>query len=80
KRNLRAGEQIDGIGGYTVYASVDMAEVAREENLLPLGLAQGAVLRRDVEQGQILRYDDVDLDESQTVVQLRRLQDQMLWA
>jgi predicted homoserine dehydrogenase-like protein len=57
-----------------------MADVARQENLLPLGLAQGAVLRRDVEQGQFLRYDDVDLDESQAVVQLRRLQDQMLSA
>ena len=80
KRTLRAGEKIDGIGGYTVYAGVDMAEVAREEGLLPLGLAQGATLRRDIEQGQIIKYADVNLDESQAVVQLRRLQDQMLAA
>jgi predicted homoserine dehydrogenase-like protein len=80
KRTLRAGEQIDSIGGFTVYGGVDLAEVAREEGLLPLGLAQGATLRRDVEMGQVIRYDDVDLDESQTVVQLRRLQDQMLAA
>jgi len=80
KRTLRAGEQIDGIGGFTVYAGVDMAAVAREEGLLPLGLAQGATLRRDVEPGHVIRYADVDLDEKQTVVQLRRLQDQMLAA
>ena len=80
KRPLRAGEKIDGIGGFTVYAGVDLAEVAREEGLLPLGLAQGATMRRDIAQGQVIKYADVDLDESQTVVLLRRLQDQMLAA
>ncbi|GAC1536948.1 MAG: hypothetical protein NVS2B7_06970 [Herpetosiphon sp.] len=78
KRPLRAGEKIDGIGGFTVYAGVEMAAVAREQNLLPLGVAQGATLRHDVEQDHVLRYDDVILDETQTVVQLRRLQDTML--
>jgi predicted homoserine dehydrogenase-like protein len=78
KRDLRAGERIDGIGGYTVYGLTDSAEVARQERLLPLGLAQGAVMRRDVALGQPISYDDVDLDETQTVVQLRRLQDQWL--
>jgi predicted homoserine dehydrogenase-like protein len=80
KRGLHAGEEIDGIGGYTVYGGIDMAEVAREEGLLPLGLAQGATLRHDIEAGQVIRYADVAIDESQTVVQLRRLQDQMLAA
>jgi predicted homoserine dehydrogenase-like protein len=78
KRNLRAGETIDGIGGFTVYGLVERAELARAEQLLPLGLAQGATIRRDVEIGQPLTYDDVVLDETQTVVQLRRLQDQWL--
>ena len=78
KRTLRAGEQIDGIGGSTVYGLVDQAEVARAEDLLPLGLAQGATLQRDVLIGQPLTYDDVILDERQTVVQLRRLQDSEL--
>lgn len=80
KRALRAGEQIDGIGGHTVYGLVDRAEVARCERLLPLGLAQGAVLKRDVAKGETIRYDDVVLDESQTIVQLRRLQDRLLAA
>jgi predicted homoserine dehydrogenase-like protein len=75
KRDLRAGEAIDGIGGFTVYGLIERAAVARDERLLPLGLAQGATLRRDVELGQPLTYDDVVLDETQTVVQLRRLQD-----
>lgn len=78
KRSLRAGETIDGIGGSTVHGGIERAEVAREERCLPLGLAQRAILRRDVERGQVIAYDDVVLDESQTVVQLRRLQDQLL--
>lgn len=75
KRNLKAGEQIDSIGGYTVYGLVDQFEIARSENLLPLGLSQGATVKRDIMIGQPISYDDVALDESQTVVQLRRLQD-----
>lgn len=78
KRALRAGEQIDGIGGSTVYGLIERAEVARAEQLLPLGLAQHAVLLRDLAVGAPITYADVVLDESQTVVQLRRLQDQWL--
>lgn len=80
KRRLRAGELIDGIGGSMVYGIIERAEIARAEQLLPLGLVQGAVLRTDIELGQPLTYADVVLDESQTVVQLRRLQDQLMSA
>ncbi|MDW8403484.1 NAD(P)H-dependent oxidoreductase [Chloroflexus sp.] len=78
KRRLRAGEQIDGIGGSMIYGLIERAEIARAEQLLPIGIAQGAILRTDIEQGQPLTYTDVMLDENQTVVQLRRLQDQWL--
>ena len=78
KRRLRAGETIDGIGGFTVYGLVEHASIAHEEQLLPLGLAQGATLRRDLPPDTPLTYGDVSLDERQTVVQLRRLQDQWL--
>src|SRR5690606_15435435 len=75
KRDLRAGERIDGLGGFTVYGLIERADVARRERLVPLGLLAGAVLRRDVPKGQALTYDDVELDEQQTIVHLRRLQD-----
>ncbi|NIS36254.1 MAG: NAD(P)-dependent oxidoreductase, partial [Actinobacteria bacterium] len=48
---------------------------AREAGMLPLGLAPGSVLRKPVARGQTLTYDDVELDESLTIVHLRRLQD-----
>ena len=78
KRDLKAGEKIDALGGFTVYGMIEKASIARAENLLPLGLAIGATLKKDVAMGGALRYDDVDLDESQLIVSLRRKQDEML--
>ena len=78
KRRLKAGETIDGIGGECVYGMIDSAETAREENLVPLGLLAGARLTRDVDVDHILTYDDVELDTSTTIYQLRALQDRLL--
>ena len=78
KRSLKVGDRIDGLGGYSVYGSIDQAEIARQQGLLPLGLAPDSVVVREVPQGTPLRYADVRLDDSLTIVNLRRLQDQML--
>lgn len=77
KRALRSGQKLDGIGGESVYGCVDRAEVAHARGLLPLGLVAGATMIRSVEPDQPLTYDDVALDESSTIVTLRRLQDQI---
>ena len=79
KRNLKQGEQLDGSGGYTVNGLIETAEIARAENLLPLGLASGAKLKQDVAQGIAISYDMVELDEDSFVLKLRRLQDATLW-
>lgn len=78
KRDLKAGETIDSLGGYTVYGLIERADIARHENILPLGLAPGSRLVRDVAQATPITYDDVQLDESLMIVHLRRLQDQLL--
>jgi predicted homoserine dehydrogenase-like protein len=78
KRDLKAGERIDGIGGFTVYGDAVAADIAADKGELPIGLAYGAVLRRDVAQGMALTYEDVALDERKTIVALRRLQDVLL--
>ena len=59
KRDLRAGETIDGIGGYTVYGQCENADVVRAEQLLPMGLAEGCRLLRDVAKDEVLTADDV---------------------
>ncbi len=74
KRNLRKGERIDGIGGFDVYGLIEKASVAWKENLLPLGLAEGAVLKENVKKGDCINLSQVELEES-LLVSLRKLQD-----
>lgn len=78
KRALRGGEQIDYLGGFTVYGMIERASVATSEGLLPLGLAPGARLKHDVGAHQPISYADVELDESLAIVKLRRQQDAIL--
>ncbi|RME82039.1 MAG: NAD(P)-dependent oxidoreductase [Caldilineae bacterium] len=75
KRDLAAGEQLDDFGGYTFHGVIERAEIAGSLNALPVGLAPGARLTRAVARGQIITWDDVSLDETSTVVKLRRRQD-----
>jgi predicted homoserine dehydrogenase-like protein len=78
KRPLKAGEVIDGIGGEHVYGLIDDAETAKAERLVPLGLLAGARVIRDVDVDHVLTYDDVEIDTSTTIAQLRALQDRLL--
>jgi predicted homoserine dehydrogenase-like protein len=76
KRDLKAGEKLDGIGGFTVRGTFISAGEAREKNILPMGLVnKNTVMFKDVKKGDIVTYADVKLDESTLMVQLRKLQD-----
>jgi predicted homoserine dehydrogenase-like protein len=75
KRDLKAGEIIDGIGWYMTYGKCENADVARACNLLPMGLAEGCRLRRDVPRDQVLTYDDVLLPAGRLSDKLRGEQD-----
>lgn len=60
KRELRRGETIDGLGGFMTYGLLENSDMCLAQHLLPLGLAQGRRLRRDVSQDQVLTWDDVE--------------------
>jgi predicted homoserine dehydrogenase-like protein len=70
KRDLRAGETLDGMGGFLSYGVIDNADVCRGDHLLPMGLSEGAVLRRDVPKDQPLTFDDVDLPSERLIDRL----------
>lgn len=72
KRALRAGETLDGEGGYTVYGRLMPAAASRAAGGLPIGLAHGVKLVRDVAAGAVVTSADVALDETQPLVMLRR--------
>jgi len=80
KRDLKAGETIDGLGGYMTYGLAEKAEIAHAQRLLPIGLAEGCRLKRDVAKDAVLTYDDVDLPTGRLSIALRREQDLRFWS
>jgi predicted homoserine dehydrogenase-like protein len=71
KRDLKTGEMLDGIGGFTCYGLLENSEVCQAENLLPMGLSQGCRLKRDIPRDQVITYDDVELPEGRLCDRLR---------
>jgi len=72
KRALKAGETLDGEGGYTVYAKLIPAARSRKLGALPIGLAHRVKLLRDIAAGEFVTAADVALDESSQAVRIRR--------
>jgi predicted homoserine dehydrogenase-like protein len=67
KRDLKAGELLDGEGGYTVWGKLLPAATSRRIGGLPLGLAHDVKLVRAVKQGQSLTWDDVQMPASRAL-------------
>ena len=80
KRDLSPGVKLDGIGGFDVYGSIERSNIARREGLLPLGLAEGAVIKRSVNMGEYITYDQAELAEFSFLVSLRKIQDETFFA
>jgi predicted homoserine dehydrogenase-like protein len=59
KRDLKAGEQLDGIGGFCTYGLIDNAITARTNDALPIGLSESCILRRDVAKDNVISFEDV---------------------
>ena len=72
KRDLKAGEALDGEGGYCVWGKLIPAARSVAEGALPIGLAQNLRLTRDVAMGATVGYADVTLDEDDDVAAYRR--------
>ncbi|MCU0951010.1 MAG: SAF domain-containing protein [Burkholderiaceae bacterium] len=77
KRDLAAGEMLDGEGGFTVYGKLCSAAASLADGGLPLGLAHKVRLTRAVAAGQPVRWDDVEIDASQPAVAFRREMERM---
>jgi predicted homoserine dehydrogenase-like protein len=59
KRDLKAGDRLDGIGGFCAYGLIDNTAAARGMAALPIGLSEGCLLRRGVRKDEVLSFDDV---------------------
>ncbi|MCC7347279.1 MAG: flagellar biosynthesis protein FlgA, partial [Variibacter sp.] len=72
KRDLKAGEVLDGEGGFCVWGKQAPADVSLAQGALPLGLAHGIALKRDMREGECLAWADVAYDAQDAAVQARR--------
>src|SRR4029077_6783403 len=72
KRDLRAGEMLDGEGGYTVWGKLMPATASLKAGALPIGLAHRLKLRQDVAHGALVRWSDVEIDMDNETVRTRR--------
>jgi predicted homoserine dehydrogenase-like protein len=74
KRDLKAGERLDGVGGFCTYGLIDNVSAARAMAALPISLSDGCVLRRDIPKDAAISMDDVDAFSSGVVETLWREQ------
>jgi predicted homoserine dehydrogenase-like protein len=72
KKDLKGGEMLDGEGGFCVWGKQVPAERSLEQGYLPLGLAQNVKLKRDVKEGDCLKWSDVAYDPNDLAVKVRR--------
>ena len=74
KVDLKPGDKIDNIGGYTVRGYADIARDSKRDNLVPIGLAAGATVTKAIKAGELLTYDHLELEDS-FILKLRKQQD-----
>ncbi|RIA45432.1 NAD(P)H-dependent oxidoreductase [Dichotomicrobium thermohalophilum] len=67
KRDLAAGEMLDGEGGYTVWGKLVPADAGASADVLPIGLAHGIPLVRNVSEGEILTFSDVKIPDDEVI-------------
>lgn len=75
KRAIATGETLDGIGEFCYRGSIERATTAATERLIPLGLAKGLRVTRDIPVDTAITWDMVAVEDENALVQLRRLQD-----
>jgi predicted homoserine dehydrogenase-like protein len=71
KKDLKKGDILDGIGGFSTYTLIDNSETSLKENLLPMGVAQNCVMKRDVSMDVPLKYSDVELPKGRLIYQIQ---------
>jgi predicted homoserine dehydrogenase-like protein len=74
KIDLKAGQVLDGMGCYMTYGLCENSDVVHDQNLLPIGLAEGCSLKRGVPKDQVLTVDDVAFPEDRLCDRLRNEQ------
>ena len=70
KRDLKAGERLDGVGGFCAYGLIENHATARAVDALPIALSEDCVLLRDVSKDSVIRFGDVKMPPKRLVDEL----------
>lgn len=74
KKDLKPGDHLDGLGGFTVYGKIMSAKEAKQQNALPIGLTDPSlVITKPVQKGEVITYDRIENTKSLLIWELRRL-------
>jgi predicted homoserine dehydrogenase-like protein len=76
KIDLKAGQVLDGMGYYMTYGQCENSEMVYDDKLLPMGLAEGCRLKRDIPRDYVLTYDDIEVPEGRLCDKLRAEQNE----
>ena len=74
KKNLKKGEKLDGEGGFCARGRLITSTISKKENILPLGLTDKAVLKKDISKDQVIKLEDVELNLPKEVMEARDYQ------
>ena len=80
KRKLAKGEQLDGEGGFTVYGKLIPAATSAGLGAVPIGLAHGVTLKREIGEKEIIRWSDINYDATDETIMLRQQMEQSFGA
>ena len=78
KRDLKAGEIIQGIGSADIFHRIFTYEEARAKKGIPMGIAPGGKVLRDIPKGEMLTEENFAPDASSSVYKLRQMQNAMI--
>ena len=74
KKDLKKGEKLDGEGGFCARGRLITSEKSKKGKLLPLGLTDNAILKKDISKDEIIKLEDVELNLPKEVVEARDYQ------
>jgi predicted homoserine dehydrogenase-like protein len=74
KKDLKVGEKLDGEGGFCARGKLITSQKSKDEKILPLGLTDNAILKKNINKDQVIRLDDVELNLPHEVIEARDYQ------
>ena len=74
KKDLKTGEKLDGEGGFCARGKLISSQKSKKDRILPLGLTDSAIVKKNIKKDELIKLADVDLDLPKEVLEAREYQ------